>query len=185
MGKLLFVFVLLAVPLAAAYGAPASSVWDVFGDFGRVDGEVCKTECGFSSESSGLRVETDEKRDVADVTHRRTVVRNVSEKPIAVSCLLDVFRLGGGAFEVYTQANTWMWESRGMWQPLHTGVEVRGGGMRTSFGAAPMLALWNVQTRRGRVFHLMSESAWEMRASVGPSKGEKTEVVVETGLELG
>ena len=185
MERWLFGFVLFASALAlgAAHGASASASWDIFGDFGRVDGEVRDTEDGFASESNGLRVETKEKKGVAGVTHRRTVVRNVSGKPVAASCLLDVFRLGGGAFEVYTQANTWMWESRGMWQTLHTGVEVRGGGMRTSFGAAPMLAIWNVQTGRGRVFHLMSEAAWEMRASVVPARGEKTEVVVETGMD--
>ena len=102
----------------------------MFGDFGRFDGEARNSEGGFASESNGLRVETAENKGVAGVTHRRTVVRNVSQKPLAASCLLDVFRLDCGTLEVYTQANTWMWESRGAWQPLHTGVEVRGGGMR-------------------------------------------------------
>ena len=187
MKKLLFGFVLFATmvlaPPAVVHGAVASAVWDVFGDFGRFGGEVCNVEGGFASESNGLRVETKENKGVADVMHRRTVVRNVSGKPVAASCLLDMLRLGGGSFEVYTQSNTWMWESRGAWQPLHTGVEVRGGGMRTSFGAAPMLAVWNVQTGRGRVFHLMSEAAWEMRASVVSAGGEKTEAVVEAGMD--
>ena len=186
MERLLLGPVLLAMalsPLAVVHGASASAVWDIFGDFGRFDGEVRNSEGGFVSESNGLRVETAEEKGVAGVAHRRTVVRNISEKPIAASCLLDVFRLGGGAFEVYTQANTWMWESRGAWQPLHTGVEVRGGGMRSSFGAAPMLAVWNVQGGHGRVFHLMSEAAWEMRASVVPDIGQKTFAVVETGMD--
>ena len=186
MKRLIFGVVLFAAVLASpavAHGASASSSWEIFGDFGRFDGEVRNSEGGFASESNGLRVETAENKGVAGVTHRRTVVRNISQKPLAASCLLDVFRLDCGTLEVYTQANTWMWESRGAWQPLHTGVEVRGGGMRTSFGAAPMLAVWNAQTGRGRVFHLMSDAAWEMRASVVPAGGHRTFAVVETGMD--
>ena len=121
---------------------------------------------GVSCEANDLHVETTETTGTAGVTLRRTVVRNASDKPVTATCFLDVFDFGGGEFEVYTQANTWMNESRGAWQPLHTEVAARGGGMRTSFGAAPVLALWNVQERRGRVFHLLSDAAWEMRASV-------------------
>lgn len=138
---------------------------------------------GVSREADGLRVETAETTGVAGVTLRRTVVRNVSDRPVTATCLLNVFDFGGGDFEVYTQTNTWMDESRGAWQPLHTEVAARGGGMRTSFGAAPVLALWNVQKRRGRVFHLLSDAAWEMRASVVPGEGEKTFVRVETGMD--
>ncbi len=157
--------------------------WDIFGDFGPVVGEVRDREGGFAVESNGLLVETTEEKGVADVVHRRTVVRNISDAPLTATCLLDVFRFGGGEFEVYAQANTWMDESRGAWQPLRTGIEVRGGGMRSSFGAAPMLALWDVQTGHGRVFHLMSDAVWEMRATVLPAAGEKTFVQVETGMD--
>lgn len=138
---------------------------------------------GVSREANDLHVETTETTGAAGVTLRRTVVRNATDKPVTATCLLDVFDFGGGEFEVYTQANTWMNESRGAWQPLHTEVAARGGGMRTSFGAAPVLALWNVQERRGRVFHLLSDAAWEMRASVVPGEGEKTFVRVETGMD--
>ena len=168
---------------AVCVGVPADTMWDVFGDFGRIDGMADKSGESIIIETNGLRIVTSEERGLADVMHRRTIIRNVSGRSLAASCLLDAFRLGGGSFEVYTQANTWMWESRGAWQPLHTGVEVRGGGMRTAFGAAPMLALWNVQTGRGRVFHLMSDAAWEIRASIVPLSAEKTEVVVETGMD--
>ena len=138
---------------------------------------------GVSREATAFRVETAETTGVAGVTLRRTVVRNATDKPVTATCLLDVFDFGGGEFEVYTQANTWMDESRGAWQPLHTEVAARGGGMRTSFGAAPVLALWNVQERRGRVFHLLSDAAWEMRATIVPADGEKTFVRVETGMD--
>ena len=160
------------------------SNWNIFGDFGQVDGTVEATDGSMlAAESRGLRVETVEEVGAAGVTLRRTVVRNVSDKTLTATCLLDAFNFGGGEYEVYTQANTWMNESRGAWQSLHTEVSARGGGMRTSFGAAPMLALWNVQERRGRVFHLMSDAAWEMRASIVPGDGEKMFVRVETGMD--
>ena len=157
----------------------ARDVWTVFGDFGCMDGEVATTGAGLSHESGGLRVETSDEAGVADVRLRRTVVRNVTDRPLVVSCLLDVFRFDGGDFEVYTQANSWMEESRGAWQPLRTGVLARGGAMRSTSGAAPVLALWNRQTARGHVFHLLSEGAWEMRASFTPFGF----VHVETGYD--
>ena len=170
------------LPTLAAHVA-AGDLWDIFGDFGRVEGTAEKSGGSVSIEANGLIVETTETAGVAGVTHRRTVVRNVSDRPLTATCLLDVFRFEGGDFEVYTQANTWMNESRGVWQPLHANVEARGGGMRTSFGAAPVLAVWNRQTRRGRVFHLMSDAAWEMRASAMPGDGEKTFLQIEVGMD--
>lgn len=157
--------------------------WDIFGDFGHLDDATAVIPGGFAAEAGGIRVETFEETGVAGVTHRRTVVRNVSDRPLTATCLLDVFRFGGGDYEVYSQANTWMDESRGAWQPLRTGVEVRGGGMRTSFGAAPMLALWDAQAGRGCVFHLMSDAVWEMRATVLPDEGEKSFVQIEAGMD--
>ena len=157
--------------------------WDIFSGLGQFDGAAGKTDKGFVAESHGLRVETEEESGTAGVTLRRTVVRNVTDKPLTVTCLLNAFDFGGGEYEIYTQANTWMNESRGAWQPLHTEVAARGGGMRTSFGAAPMLALWNVQERRGHVFHLMSDAVWEMRASVIPGGSDKTFVRVEVGMD--
>ena len=175
----------LAAALCGVVAAEAGNgreMWDIYTDFGLFEGAVRKTEKGFAADENGIRVETEVETGVAGVTRRRTVVRNLSEKPLVATCLLDSFRFEGGDFEVYTQANTWMNESRGAWQPLHTGVEARGGGMRTAYGAAPMLALWNAQTQRGRVFHLMSDAMWEMRATMMPGGGEKAHVVVQVGM---
>ena len=162
------------------------AIWNIFTDLGPFEGSARQTDGGgmAAAESRGLRVETVETTGAAGVARRRTVVRNVSDRPLTATCLLDAFDFGGGDYEVYTQANTWMYESRGAWQPLHTDVAAHGDGMRTSLGAAPVLALWNVQERRGRVFHLMSDAAWEMRASVVPGGGgERTFVRIETGMD--
>ena len=172
----------LCVAMAAEAGN-ANEKWNIFSDVGLFEGGVRKTDKGFAADENGIRVETEEKTGVAGVTHRRTVVRNLSDRQIALTCLFDAYRYEGGAFEVYTQANTWMNESRGAWQPLHTCVGARAGGMRTSFGAAPVLALWNKETGRGRVFHLMSDAAWEMRATIAPGGGEKTFASVEVGMD--
>ncbi len=153
--------------------------WTIYGDFGCVAGEVQAADAGLAVESGGLRVEMTDEAGVAGVHRRRTIVRNVADKPLAATCLLDVFRFEGGGFEVYTQANSWMEESRGAWQPLHTGVVARGGAMRSSSGAAPVLALWNRQTARGHVFHILSDGAWEMRASISTTGF----IRVETGYD--
>ena len=171
------------VAIVADGADAACDKWDVFTDLGLFEGLVCKTETGFAADENGIHVETEESTGAAGVTHRRTVVRNTAKKPVAATCLLDVFRFEGGDFEVYTQANTWMNESRGAWQPLHTCVEARCGGMRTAYGAAPVLALWDRQAGRGRVFHLMSDAKWEMRAAVVPGGGEKSSVAVEVGMD--
>ena len=180
----MFLLVLAALFASVAEGAGgACDKWNIFSDVGLFEGGVRKTDTGFAADENGIRVETEEKTGVAGVAHRRTVVRNLSDRQVVLTCLLDVFRFEGGAFEVYTQANTWMNESRGAWQPLHVGVCARGGGMRTTFGAAPVLTLWNMETGRGRVFHLMSDAAWEMRATIAPGGGEKSFAAVEVGMD--
>ena len=111
------VSVLCAAGMADSAGK-ACDRWNVFTDHGLFDCDVRETGNGFAAEGNGIRVETGEEVGAAGVAHRRTVVRNVSNRPVVATCLLDVFRFGGGDFEVYTQANTWMNESRGAWQPL-------------------------------------------------------------------
>ena len=173
----------LCAALVAEGAGNACEKWNIFSDVGLFEGGVRKTDKGFAADENGIRVESEEQTGVAGVTHRRTVVRNLSDREVVLTCLFDAFRFEGGAFEVYTQANTWMNESRGAWQPLHTCVGARAGGMRTSFGAAPVLALWNKETGRGRVFHLMSDAAWEMRATLAPGGGEKSFAAVEVGMD--
>lgn len=76
--------------------------WDIFTDIGQFDGAVGKTDNGVVAESCGLCVETSEAIGAAGVTVRRTVVRNVSDKPLTATCLLDAFDFAGGVYEAYT-----------------------------------------------------------------------------------
>ena len=168
---------------AAATAGTARDRWDVSGSFGVIDGAVTETADGYSSASKSVRVETKVERDANGVELRRSVLRNLSPETVFARCLLDRFAFDGGEYEVYTQVNTWQQESRGLWQPLNTGVEARGDGMRTAYGAAPTLALWNAQSGRGRVFHVLSDSSWEIHARRVPAGGESTRVVVEVGMD--
>ena len=161
----------------------AEDLWDVYGDFGKAEGGVTRTASGFSFAGAGSRVETVVATGVCGVVSRRTRLTNVSERPLAARCLLDRFLFDGGDWEVYTQANTWQNESRGLWQPLNTGVEVRGAGMCSARGAAPVLALWNPQAGRGTVFHLLADSGWEMHALREAADGQATRVAVEVGVD--
>lgn len=161
----------------------ANELWDIFGDFGRVEGATEEIDGGYIFDNGIIRVTTLSATDPLGVLWRRTTLKNISRKKISASTLFDRFFFDGGEYDVYTQTNSWQNESLGGWQPLVTGVEVRTPGMRTSFGAAPVLAIWNRQTQRGRVFHLMAGSAWSMHVRRFAIDGEKTKVVVELGID--
>lgn len=176
---------LLAVSVGAVWAESAQSVWDIFGSFGKVKGEIRSVGGQKVLESEAVRVAMREETDREGVTVRQTVVKNISQKDISVHCLLDRYVMEGGEYEVYTQASSWEYESRGAWQALNTGVHARGSLICGSNGAAPMLAIWNVQTGRGRVFHLLSDGAWEMSASLSAANGgmTSTKVAVEMGVD--
>lgn len=164
-------------------GEAAEDFWDIYGDFGKAEGAVTNCAQGIAFVGAGYRVETTVVTGVCGVVSRRTRLVNVSSRQLAARCLLDRFVFDGGEWEVYTQVNTWQNESRGMWQPLNTGVEVRGAGMCSARGAAPMMAIWNPQSERGMVFHLLADTGWEMHALREASEGLLTRVVVEVGVE--
>jgi len=167
---------------AVAKTVPADSLWNVSGSFGKAEGSAAERSGGYALKGNGYRLETSETTDANGVTHRRTVLTNVSQDPLSARCLLDRFVLNGSYDEVYTQANTWQNESRSGWSRLVTGVEVRGDGLASARGAAPMLAVWDPVARRGRVYHLVADSAWEMHAQAYDAGGDRTGVRVEVGV---
>ena len=138
---------------------------------------------GYAAVLDGCRADTEVVTGVEGVESRVTTLTNTSSVPVAVHWLCDSIGLEGGECEVYTQTSCWQQESRGRWQPLHTGVAVRGDGMRSCDGAAPMLALWNCAARKGRAFHLRTDAQWEMRVMRVPTGGEKFELSVEAGFD--
>ena len=96
---------ILAAVLCVATAAEAGNAnekWNIFSDVGLFEGGVRKTDKGFAADENGIRVETEVATGVAGVTHRRTVVRNLSDRQIVLTCLFDAYRFEGGDFEVYT-----------------------------------------------------------------------------------
>ena len=86
----------LCAGLVAEGAGNAGEKWNIFSDVGLFEGGVRKTDKGFAADENGIRVETEVETGVAGVTRRRTVVRNLSEKPLVATCLLDSFRFEGG-----------------------------------------------------------------------------------------
>ena len=100
-----------------------------------------------------------------ELTLRRSILKNESEAPVAVDVPSTVFAFLAGEYEVYTQANIQLAECQGGWQPLITQVGAYSDSVRTSRGANPFMALWNLQTQRGYAFHILTDSTWQITAN--------------------
>ena len=164
------------------YETEAKSIWTIHGSFGRVSGTVEVKENGCTLYGDAYTVTDTTETDTAGVAHRRGTFCNTAAIPLQIHCLLSRFLLDGGEYEVYTQYNGWQNESVGQWQPLVTGVVSSVDSVRTSMGAAPVLALWNCQAGRGVVFHLIPRYAWELRVQRICGGGEAACVSVEIGV---
>lgn len=115
------------------------------------------------------------------VTRDDRVTNTLDETQTVRRCVCR-WTLPGGEYEAYTQLSGWEFESEGGWQPLVSKAAAWNRGLRCTEGAAPMLALWNRQTRRGVVWHVFASCAWKLTASVETAGGDATLVVVEAGL---
>ena len=174
--------VVVAGLVLGASARDAGELWEIIGDFGKIRGEATEENGGWRLSTKDCEVSTTIETD-GGVSLRRTVLRNVSRGTLTAHCLLDVFPLEEGDWEVYTQSSYWENESRGRWQPLNTAVEVRNPNLRSCNGVTPMIAVWNRQTGRGRVFHLLTDSAYELHAVRSNPRSNLTSVAVEVGME--
>ena len=160
-----------------------NDLWEIFGSFGKVSDATEAQPGKYAGGRNGCRVETTMETEDG-VCLRKTVLKNMSDKTVTAHCLMDRFALEEGDWEVYTQVSYWENESQGRWQPLNTAVEVRNPNMRACNGASPMLAVWNRQTGRGQVFHLLTDSAYEMHVVRNNTPGgNRTAVAVEVGMD--
>ncbi len=161
--------------------ADARDLWRVTGSFGEVAGEVTREGNTFRTAGDGYVLTSHYTESEEGVFDYAGTFENVSGEPLTLRRLQAQFAFTGD-FEVFTQCNVWQNESKGAWQELVTCTGAATESIRTSFGASPMLALWNKQTASGVVFHLLAEYAWEMKAQVVPLPGEAKEVSVTIGL---
>ena len=173
----------LSAGIACAVEKQATELWEVFGSFGKATGTAVQEGDAWRLKGDGYVLETTVETDESGVSWRRSVLRNVSSKNITAHCLMDRFPLDEGELEVYTQRSFWQNESRGCWQPLNTSVAVRNPNMRSCNAVTPMLAVWNGQSGRGRVFHLLTDSAYELSAVRSSVGSDRTAVAVEVGMD--
>ena len=159
----------------------AEKLWYLCGDFGKMGGEFLRHPCALKGD--GYEISQRVRENADGVYTRRDTLRNTSEHDLTLSCLKSRFVLEGGDYEVYTQYNGWMNESSGKWQRLITEIAARSSSIRTSLGAAPFAAVWNNQTGRGIVFHLLPESTWEISVSCNPVPGARSYIQVEMGID--
>lgn len=158
----------------------ARSLWNIMGSFGVLSTEVEKKDGGYSAENDKIRATFKITDEGHGVYSRRGSVTNISDKPVTLRTLSSKFVLGGGEYDVYSQLNCWQNESRGSWQPLVTTVESIGDRIRNTVGATPFMALWNNQTGRGYVFHIIAYSTWKMKITKAYRGG-----VTATEVDLG
>ncbi len=163
-------------------------LWGVFGSAGFVEGNetdlnlIRRWDGGAEARYEGFTLSSVCDHSPEGVYTRDDVYRNTSDHVQSVQRCVSRFLLPGGEYEVYTQVNYWQHESEGRWIPLISKAAVWNRGIRACEGGTPMLALWNIQTRRGIVFHVFSSCAWKITASVESKAGTETAVVVEAGL---
>lgn len=143
---------------------------------------VTPTADGLVQKNDGYEIRSTYQKDAAGVYDLTGTLQNVSSLPLTVSALSTAFLLDADSLEVYTQYNGWQNESMGGWQPLVTGVIAKTKGLRSTYGAAPMLALWSRETSRGIVFHLLPEFSWEMSVSYVPDGLEPRRAEVRIGM---
>ena len=154
----------------------SGNIWNISGSFGRVSGN------SLSQKNEFYKITSSCKKNDENVYHITGNFTNVSENDITLNTLKMRFNLGGGEFEVYTQYNGWQNESSGGWSPLITSVSASTNTIRTCDGAAPFAAVWNKQTQRGIVFHLLADYAWSINLSLSRTNGECSELYAEIGV---
>ena len=160
----------------------ARNIWNISGDFGNVCGSVSIDGGKYKSRNEHYSILDQTVTNNLGVNYRTGEFSNISSLPLTLTCLYSKFLFDDGEYDVYTQYNGWQNESLGEWQPLVTGVSIAVENVRTSMGAAPMMALWNRQTNRGIVFHLIPNYSWEINVRRICNNNETTSVSVEMGI---
>ena len=169
------------------YKNKVSSISDLFtlhGSFAPLSEKPLSTENGFTVEGEGLSIRSEFYPHSSGVTRRADSIKNTSSEPISLRSALSKFVFNGGEYEVYTQRCFWCAERYGSWQPLVTEVCASNDEVRANAGAAPFVAIYNLQNRRGVAFHILSDGKWRFRVrNFYTQTGQKKNLTVELGLD--
>ncbi len=161
----------------------ASKLYGITGDFTPPIGAVTVEGDTYTFISEEYKVQTVVSRHASGVFRREDTFVNTSARPLTLYAALSRFTYAGGDFEVYTQRTEWTEESVGAWQTLHTAVGAQNDDLRLNCGAAPFLALYDLQQGSGVSYHLLADSLWQIKAARHFVVDSHTaEVVVEMGI---
>ena len=152
------------------------------GDFDMLVGAPDKCGDGFYYNNGTVELGLNITKHPTGVISRKDTVKNVSGKDISLTSALSRFSFDGGEWEVYTQYNEWCKESVGQWSPLVTEISASTYDVRTCSGAAPFIAIFNKQSGRGYVFHILPNAMWQARVFREFRHSETRRTFVELGI---
>ena len=158
-------------------------LFTIYGDFEEIEGAVTRCGDAYTFQNDILRLKSELFRHSSGVTRRCDTIKNVSARPITISCALSKFTINGGEYEVYTQYNEHISEGLGAWQPLVSGVFGKSDEIRTNQDVNPFVALYNTQNQRGIALHLMAECMFEYRVSRDAEFLGPRLVTIEMGIK--
>lgn len=152
------------------------------GDFSALSGSLEQEGDHYRYTSAELSVTTRFETHESGVTKRQDRIQNISARPVTLRTAYCKFNFNGGEYEVYTQYNEHCSEGHGQWQNLVTEVSARGQELRGSAVNAPFIALRNLQSGRGFVFHIADGCQWRCQVRKAfLQHGRKRSVTVELG----
>lgn len=160
-----------------------SGMFNIAVSEGSIDGcseyEINNGSAEIIAEKFTVISETEKEKDVYI---RRDKIKNTSDETIYLNRYFCRFSIPSEDVMVYTQQSNWINESNGAWQKLVTTISAENYGIRTTAGAAPMLALWDNSCERGLCFQLVPNTAWKISASRRVLGGDENITVIEMGI---
>lgn len=160
-----------------------SGMFDIATSAGYIDGcTEYETNDGFTkviTEKFTVESETEKNKDVYI---RRDKLKNTSKETIFLNKYFCRFSIPSDDILIYTQQSNWKNESTGAWQTLTTTISAENYGVRTTSGAAPIIALWDNSCERGWCFHLVPNVAWKLSASKRAIGADNATTVIELGI---
>ena len=157
-----------------------NSIMTLNGSFPFPAGDFSENENRITYKSDSFSFESMISEHSSGIMTREDKITNISDKELSIYAAFSKFTFFGGEYEVYTQRTERCYESIGMWQELNSQVCVQNSDSRVNTAASPFLALYNRQTGRGLVFHIMTECMWSISVK---KNGVYKYVTVELGLD--